>query len=174
MDAARLPPFQRFLDAHRDDVLRMLVASLGRHDADDAFQETFLAALRAYPKLRPDSDLRAWVLTIAHRKAIDIHRARRRDPLPVAQVADERDRSPDGQPTTSPAPTPLSERGDHWQLVRRLPARQRQVLTLRYAADLSHAEIAGVVGCSEQAARRAASDGLKTLREELSDVPATA
>ena len=162
MPAARLPPFQRFLDAHRDDVLRFLVASLGRHDADDAFQETFIAALRAYPRLRPDSNLRGWVLTIAHRKALDVHRARGRNPVPVAEV---RERA---------APAADDGAPDHWQRVRTLPARQREVLTLRYAADLTHAEIAGALGCSEEAARRAAADGLKTLREELRDVPATA
>ncbi|HWC26857.1 MAG TPA: sigma-70 family RNA polymerase sigma factor [Solirubrobacteraceae bacterium] len=162
MTRVRLPPFQRFLDAHHDDVARFLVASVGRHDADDAFQETFLAALRAYPRLRPDSNLRAWVLTIAHRKALDVHRARRRNPVPVAQVAERAAAAaPDG-----PA--------DHWERVRALPARQREVLTLRYAADLTHAEIARALGCSEQAARRAAADGLKTLRKELSDVPVTA
>jgi RNA polymerase sigma factor (sigma-70 family) len=160
--AARLPPFQRFLDAHRDDVLRFLVASLGRHDADDAFQETFIAALRAYPRLPPDSNLRGWVLTIAHRKALDVHRARGRNPVPVAEV---RERA---------APAADDGAPDHWQRVRALPARQREVLTLRYAADLTHAEIAGALGCSEEAARRAAADGLKTLREELRDVPATA
>jgi RNA polymerase sigma factor (sigma-70 family) len=76
------PPFQRFLDAHRDDVWRFLVASVGRDAADDCFQETFLAALRAYPKLRPDNP-RAWVLTIAHRKAVDHFRARKRRAVPV-------------------------------------------------------------------------------------------
>ncbi|MEA2193881.1 MAG: hypothetical protein QOG42_315 [Solirubrobacteraceae bacterium] len=161
--AARLPPFQRFLDAHRDDVLRFLVASVGRHDADDAFQETFLSALRAYPRLPADSNLRGWVLTIAHRKAIDVHRARRRNPVPVAQIHD-------GAQCTPPPPTA----GDQWERVRALPARQREVLTLRYAADLSHAEIATALGCSEEAARRAAADGLKTLRKELDDVAATA
>ena len=158
---ARLPPFQRFLDGHRDDVLRFLIASVGRHDADDAFQETFLAALRAYPRLRPDSNLRAWVLTIAHRKAIDVHRARGRNPVPVAEVHER------------PA-APAADVPDHWERVRALPARQREVLTLRYAADLTHAEIAHALGCSEEAARRAAADGLKSLRKELSDVPATA
>jgi RNA polymerase sigma factor (sigma-70 family) len=158
---ARLPPFQRFLDAQRDDVLRFLIASVGRHDADDAFQETFISALRAYPRLRPDSNLRAWVLTIAHRKALDVHRARRRNPVPVAEIHD--------RAAGSPADVP-----DHWQRVRALPARQREVLTLRYAADLTHAEIAHALGCSEEAARRAAADGLKTLRKELRDVPATA
>lgn len=157
-----LPPFQRFLDAHRDDVLRLLTASLGRHDADDAFQETFIAALRAYPRLRPDSNLRAWVLTIAHRKALDVHRARARQPLPVAAL-DER--------PAAPAPEPAG--GDHWERVRALPERQRAVLTLRYAADLTHAEIAAALDCSEAAARRAAADGLKTLRKENADVAAT-
>jgi RNA polymerase sigma factor (sigma-70 family) len=168
--AARLPPFQRFLDAHRDDVLRFLVASVGRHDADDAFQETFLSALRAYPRLRADSNLRGWVLTIAHRKAIDVHRARGRNPLPVAEIHDGA--QPPTQPHPPPATAPADET-DHWERVRALPARQREVLTLRYAADLTHAEIATALGCTEEAARRAAADGLKSLRKELADVAAT-
>jgi RNA polymerase sigma factor (sigma-70 family) len=153
-----LPPFQRFLDTHRDDVLRFLVASVGRHDADDAFQETFLSALRAYPRLTPDSNLRGWVLTIAHRKALDVHRARRRNPLPVAEVGERADLA---------SPGAADGAGDHWERVRALPARQREVLTLRYAADLTHGEIARALGCSEEAARRAAADGLKNLRKEL-------
>ena len=157
-----LPPFQRFLDGHAEPVLRFLVASVGPVDADDAFQETFLSALRAYPRLRPDSNLRGWVLTIAHRKALDVHRARGRNPVPVEQVVDR------------PAAASPDAPDDHWERVRALPARQREVLTLRYAGDLTHAEIATALGCSEQAARRAAADGLKTLREELEDVPATA
>ena len=70
-----LPPFQRFVDEHRDEVWRFLVASAGRNEAEDCFQETFISALRAYPRLRADSNPRAWVLKIAHRKAIDAHRA---------------------------------------------------------------------------------------------------
>jgi DNA-directed RNA polymerase specialized sigma24 family protein len=159
-----LPPFQRFLDAHSDDVLRFLVASVGRHDADDAFQETFIAALRAYPRLRPDSNLRGWVLTIAHRKALDVHRARARRPVPVADPGER----------PAPAPPPGGAAGDEWERVRALPPRQRAVLTLRYAGDLTHGEIAAALGCSEEAARRAAADGLKRLREELTDVPAPA
>jgi len=166
--AARLPPFQRFLDAHSEDVLRFLVASVGRHDADDAFQETFLSALRAYPRLQPDANFRGWVLTIAHRKAIDIHRARGRNPVPVAEIHDA------AQPPTQPAPPGPDHADDHWQRVRALPPRQREVLTLRYAADLSHAEIATALHCTEEAARRAAADGLKNLRKELADVAATA
>ena len=166
---ARLPPFQRFLDAHSADVLRFLVASVGRHDADDAFQETFLSALRAYPRLRADSNLRAWVLTIAHRKAIDVHRARGRNPVPVAEIHDGA-----GQTQPQPPAADPPGRGDHWERVRGLPPRQREVLTLRFAADLSHAEIATALGCTEAAARRAAADGLKNLRKEIADVAATA
>jgi RNA polymerase sigma factor (sigma-70 family) len=165
---SHLPPFQRFLDAQRDDVLRFLVAAVGRHDADDAFQETFLAALRAYERLRPDSDLHAWVLTIAHRKALDVHRARRRRPLPVAELDDR------AAPVAAATGAPDVADGDHWERVRTLPPRQRAVLTLRYAAGLTHAEIAAALGCSAEAARRAASDGLKTLRQELPDVVASA
>ena len=166
---SRLPPFQRLLDAHRDDVLRFLIASVGRHDADDAFQETFLSALRAYPRLRPDSNLKGWVLTIAHHKALDVHRARRRRPVPVAD--------PDEHPGRSSGvlqPPQSESDADHWDRVRALPQRQREVLTLRYAADLTHAEIAIALGCSEEAARRAAADGLKNLRKDVTNAPATA
>ena len=149
----RPPPFQRLLDDHADAVLRFLVASVGRHDADDAFQETFLSALRAYPRLRTTDNLQGWLFTIAHRKALDVHRARARRPLPVGDV--------------DPGPAPELPGQDDWELVRGLPPRQRAVLTLRYAVDLSHAEIAAVLGCSEEASRRAAADGLKSLRKEL-------
>jgi DNA-directed RNA polymerase specialized sigma24 family protein len=178
-----LPPFQRFLDAHRDVVLRFLVASLGRHDADDAFQETFISALRAYDRLRPSSNLRAWVLTIAHRKALDVHRARARRPLPVAEVAEGAapiggagSRAPGGGEDggAGAVDSGAGGQGDHWERVRALPPRQRAVLTLRYAADLTHAEIALALGCSEEAARRAAADGLKALRRKVSDVAAPA
>ena len=164
---SRLPPFQRFMDAHAQDVLRLLVASVGRHDADDAFQETFLSALRAYPRLQPDSNLRAWVLTIAHRKAMDVHRARRRNPVPIAEIHD-------AAGGCTPAPVAAPGPDEHWERVRTLPDRQREVLTLRYAADLTPAEIAAALACSEQAARRAAADGLKTLRKEFTDVAAPA
>ncbi len=187
---ANLPPFQRFLDEYREDVLRFLIASLGRDDADDAFQETFISALRSYERLRPDSNLRGWVLTIAHRKALDVHRGRARRPLPVAELDDRA--APVAGASAEDAPWGEGARAagapwgagaggggpsdsdgpDHWQRVRALPPRQRAVLTLRYAAGLTHAEIAAALACSEDAARRAASDGLKTLREELNDVPA--
>jgi RNA polymerase sigma factor (sigma-70 family) len=156
--SASLPPFQRFLDSHRDAVWHFLVAAVGRDDADDCFQETFVSALRAYPRLRPDSNLRAWVLTIAQRKALDSHRARARRALSVADTAvlDSRGTS---------APGVADEQ--LWQAVGELPSRQRCAIVLRYVADLPHREIAAAIGCSEEAARRSLHEGLTKLRKAV-------
>ena len=149
------PPFQRFLDAHRDDVWRFLVASVGRDAADDVFQETFMAAMRAYPRLRPDNP-RAWVLTIAHRKALDHFRARKRRAMPVGDLPEV------------PAPEGPDIRDDGvWERVHALPAKQRAAVLLRFAGDLTHAEVAIVMGTSEEAARRNAFEGLRKLRQEM-------
>jgi RNA polymerase sigma factor (sigma-70 family) len=152
---ARPVPFQRFLDGHRDDVMRFLVSAVGRTDADDCFQETFMAALRAYPRLRPDSNLRAWVLTIASRKALDVHRARARRAVPVERIEE------------TPAPEAPARDDGLWQLVRDLPAGQRAAVLLRYAGDLTHSEIAVALECTEEAARRRLADALKKLRLEV-------
>jgi len=151
-----LPPFQRFLDTYAPDVQRFLVAAVGPIDADDCFQETFLSALRAYTRLRADTNLRAWVLTIAHRKAIDVHRARRRRATPAPALPDgEAASTVDGEPTL-------------WRAVRSLPPKQRDAVVLRYVNDLAHAEIGAAIGCSAEAARRNVHEGVKKLREEWS------
>jgi len=156
---ASLPPFQRFLDSYRDDVWRFLRASVRGSDVEDCFQETFVAAMRAYPRLRPDSNLRALVLTIAHRKALDVHRARARRALPVADPASLDGRS-SGEQRTPP------ERDESlWEAVGELPARQRSAVVLRYLADMQHREIAQAIGCSEEAARRSLHEGLSKLRK---------
>jgi RNA polymerase sigma factor (sigma-70 family) len=151
----RQRPFQRFLDDHREIVWRYLVGMVGATDADDCFQETFLAAMRAYDRLRPGSNERAWVLTIAHRKALDHFNARKRRALPVEELPEQPVR--DADPVEDPV----------WARVRALPPKQRAAVTLRYAGDLTHAEIAVALECSEEAARRSAHEGLKRLREEL-------
>jgi RNA polymerase sigma factor (sigma-70 family) len=148
-------PFQRFLDEHRDDVWRLLVASVGRDAADDCFQETFLAALRAWPETRPQNP-RAWILTIAHRKAIDHVRARGRRAVPFGDLPDV---------PAAPAPEPGDE--EVWGRVRALPPKQRAAVLLRFAGDLSHREVASALGTSEDAARRSAHEGLKKLRLEM-------
>ena len=154
----RLPPFQRVLDEHRDEVHRFLLAAAGPNDADDCFQETFIAALRAYPRLRPGSNVHGWLLTIAHRKAIDAHRARGRRAVPVAEV--------DRGGTDDPALDGSSGDPELWARVRALPSKQRAAVVLRFVAGLSHAEAAEIIGCSEDAARRSLYEGLSKLRKD--------
>lgn len=150
-----LPPFQTVLDEHSPAVMAVLRGAVGRDGAEDCFQETFLAALRAYPKLGDARNLRGWLLTIAHRKAIDHHRAHGRRPIPVAEV-------PEAAPDRMPEP---DER--LWAAVGALPPKQRAAVALRYGSDLPHAEIAAALGCSPEAARRNLHEGLKRLRKEL-------
>ncbi len=149
-----LPPFQVLIDEHAGDVMAVLRAAVGRDGAEDCFQETFLSALRAYPQLKDSGNLRGWLITIAHRKAVDHHRARGRRPLPVAEVAEVA--------VEDPRPG-----GDIWAAVGGLPPKQRAAVTLRYAGDLPHAEIADALGCSPAAARRSLHEGIKRLRKEL-------
>jgi RNA polymerase sigma factor (sigma-70 family) len=154
---APLPPFQVLLDRHAGEVLGVLRGAVGRSDADDCFQETFLAALRAYPGLRHGENLRGWLMTIAHRKAIDHHRARGRRPLPVEGV----------EHAVEPAIDPPEPDSGVWEKVGALPPRQRAAVTLRFAGDLPHAEIAAALGCSPEAARRSLHEGITRLRKEL-------
>jgi RNA polymerase sigma factor (sigma-70 family) len=148
-----LPPFQTLLDANGRDVHRFLVAAVGREEADDCFQETFLAALRAYPRLRNATNLRGWLLTIAHRKAMDAHRSRRRRPQPVEQVPD--------------TATPVRRDGEPelWRRVRELPPRQRAAVLHRFVNDMTYRQIGEVMESTEEAARQNVHTGLKTLRE---------
>ncbi len=157
-----LPPFQLLIDEHASDVMAVLRGAVGRDGAEDCFQETFLSALRAYPKLRDAGNLRGWLVTIAHRKAIDHHRARGRRPLPVADVA--------AVPAAEEAAYELDLNGHGggvWEAVAALPPKQRAAVTLRFAGDLPHAEIAAALGCSPEAARRSLHEGIKRLRTEL-------
>jgi RNA polymerase sigma factor (sigma-70 family) len=159
----RLPPFQTLLDAHGHDVHRFLIASVGAVDADDCYQETWLAALRAYPRLRDDSNLRGWLFTIAHRKVIDHARARARRPVPVPELP-ERPTSPTGPGAGLAARAEVD--GDLWAAVGSLPDKQRIALALRFIVDSAYAEIATLMGTSEEAARRNVHEGLKTLRKD--------
>ncbi len=154
----RLPPFQTLLDAHGRDVHRFLIATVGSTDADDCFQETWLAALRAYPQLRDAGNLRGWLFTIAHRKAIDHVRGRARRATPVA---DPGELAPAGGD-----PAGAQADGDLWSAVAALPPKQRAAVALRFIADSGYAEIAGALDCSEEAARRNVHEGLKRLRRE--------
>ena len=148
-------PFEKVVEQHGGAVLRVCRVLLGAHDAEDAWSETFLAAMRAYPGLPDDANAEAWLVTIAHRKAIDVLRARKRQPVPVGDV-----------PESPTAPRmPGDGDGDLWQAVGALPEKQRQAVAYHYIAGLAYAEIAEILGGTADAARRAAADGVKNLRK---------
>lgn len=148
-------PFEKVVAQHGATVLRVCRVIVGVHDAEDAWSETFLAALRAYPDLPDDANAEAWLVTIAHRKAVDVLRARRRQPAPVAEMPE----------APSAVGVPGAGDGDLWQAVAALPDKQRQAVAYHYVAGLAYAEIAGILGGTSDAARRAAADGIKNLRK---------
>jgi RNA polymerase sigma factor (sigma-70 family) len=147
----RLPPFQEVVDRHGRDVYRVCVAAAGPAAADDCYQETMLAALAAYPKLRDPEAVRGWLLTIASRKAVDHFRVAARA-VPVAE--------PDlGGAHDAPPPDE-----ELWARVRALPPKQRLAIAHRFVLDLSYREIGAAMGTSEEAARRNVYEGLSRLR----------
>ena len=151
-----IPPFQDFLESNRSTVYRFLTVAVGPHDADDCFQETFLAALRAYPRVTNGERLDRWILRIASRKAIDHHRAGGRRAVPTATVPDRAAPSDDRTPDD-----------ELWTVVRSLPPRQRVAVVHRHVLDRPYAEIAEMMGTSEQTARANVYQGTKKLREMI-------
>jgi len=171
-----VPPFQLLLDTHGRDVHRFLTATVGRDDADDCYQETWIAALGAYPHLRDTSNLRGWVFRIAHNKAIDHLRARSRRPVAMPDVAEVADRtaaqtSRAGGPAAAIAGAGPGELGldsdGPWGRVVGLAPKQRAALALRFITDASYAEIAVAMDISEEAARRNVFEGLRRLRKAI-------
>ncbi|MFC1418384.1 RNA polymerase sigma factor [Streptacidiphilus cavernicola] len=148
------PPFEQLVTDHGPMVLRVVRAVVGPHDAEDAWSETFLAALKAYPELPGDADLTAWLVTVAHRKAIDVVRAAGRRAVPVAALPERPSRT--GRPEDWDP--------DLWAALKALPERQRQTVAYHYLAGLPYKEIAALIGGSTDAARRAAADGIRALR----------
>ena len=139
------------MERHGRTVLRVCRVVAGP-DAEDAWSETFLSALRAYPDLPDNSNVEAWLVTIAHRKAIDQYRARRRRAEPVATP-------PDGV-----AGDRASARLELCEALAELPDKQRSAVAFHHVAGLPHAEVAAILGGSPEAARKAASDGIARLR----------
>jgi len=148
-----LPPFQVLVDEHSRPLHRFLCGLVGRDAADDCLQETLLAALRSYGRLRDARNLRGWLFTIAHRKGIDYLRKRSKE-LPFA--------SPPEQPSH---PDPGHD-AELWGRVARLPEKQRAAVTLRYLGDLAYADVAEVMEISESAARQNVRAGLAKLRKD--------
>ena len=146
-------PFEAVVEIHGPTVLRVCRAVVGAIDADDAWSETFLSAMRAYPSLPDDANVEAWLVTIAHRRAIDIGRARSRRAVPTDTIIDRADMDYDTR--TDP---------DLAAALAMLPDKQRRSVAYHYLAGLPYAEVAAIVGGTAEAARRAAADGIATLR----------
>lgn len=149
-----LPPFSAVVEEHRTAVWGYLVALSGPQVAPDLLQDTLLSALRAYPSLKSASNLRSWLLSVAHSRVVDGARARARRPEVLGDVPDA---------------GVLAAEPDHelWSAVGELPEKQRHAVVLRFVGDLPYAEIAELIGCSEAAARQNVRAGLARLREEL-------
>lgn len=150
-------PFEQVVAEHGATVLRVCRALLGPVDADDAWSETFLSALKAYPELAPDANVEAWLVTIAHRKAIDSHRSGSRQAVPVDSVPERAGKDEDGH----------WEDDELWAALEALPDKQRCSVAYHHLVGFSHREVAAIVGGSEAAARRAAADGIAALRRVL-------
>lgn len=151
MDAVAIPPFERFYEEHRVEVLGLLRRRLGRERAEDAFQETFLRALQAYRRLEHGEHLRAWVLTIARNVAVDTLRRQKPSTEPVDEGADD----------SRPAYEELAPLTDG------LPPKERAAVVLRFGYDLPYDQIAAALGSSEDAARQATSTGVRKLRGRI-------
>ena len=145
-------PFEAVVSAHGPTVLRVCRAVLGPVDADDAWSETFLSALKAYPELPAGANIEAWLVTIAHRTAIDVTRARARRAIPAGDLPEVA------------GPTHAESDDDLADALARLPDKQKHAVAYHYLAGLPYDDVAGVLGGSADAARRAAADGIATLR----------
>ena len=154
--------FDAAVERHGPTVLRVCRAVLGPGaDADDAWSETFLSALRAWPELPEDTHVEAWLVRVAHRRAVDVVRRSARAATPGGTADDLADNLADDHDDDN-----VSRVDDHWiwSAVADLPPKQRICVAYRYLGGLRYAEIAGLVGGSEAAARRAAADGVAALR----------
>jgi RNA polymerase sigma factor (sigma-70 family) len=151
----RQEPFEAIVERHGPMVLRVCRAVVGPVGADDAWSETFLAALRAYPDLPTGSNVEAWLVTIAHRKAIDQIRAESRRAVPFDDLPD--------RPTQHGVPGGWES--DLWAALKALPPKQRASVAYHHLAGLPYEDIAKIVGGTSAAARRAASDGIAALRK---------
>lgn len=150
-------PFEQIVSQHGPTVLRVCRAVVGPHDAEDAWAETFLAAMRAYPDLGEGANVEAWLVTIAHRKAIDVRRGQARRAIPSDEL-----------------PEKATQRDPHandelYDALKQLPDKQRLAVAYHHLGGLSHREVAGLIGGTDAAARRASADGIKNLRDRLKE-----
>jgi RNA polymerase sigma factor (sigma-70 family) len=149
MEDVAVPPFERLYRTHSGEILAYLRRTAAPGEAEDAFQETFLRALRAYDRLASAQNLRAWLFTIATRVVVDAKRRTKPVSVPMLEPAADFER-------------PAYAQIEH--LTAELPPTERAAVVLRYGYDFAYADIAAALGSSEEAARQAASSGVRRLR----------
>ncbi len=146
--------FGELIERHEREIFAYALRLTGsRHDADDLYQETFLAAFRAWPPPRRDNE-RAWLYRIATNKSIDRARARR----PAVSVEDLRLAAPDRDGVTLL---------DLSTAIRELSAGQRAAFVLHTVEGRPYREIAATLACSEEAARTRVADAMKKVRARV-------
>jgi RNA polymerase sigma factor (sigma-70 family) len=149
-----LPPFTTLVEEHRTAVWGYLCAMVGPAQAPDLLQDTLLSALRAYPSLKDASNLRSWLISVAHSRIVDGARAKARRPEVLGDVPER-------------SVSPVETDDELWAAVARLPDKQRHAVVLRFVGDLPYAEIGVLAETSEAAARQNVRAGVARLREEL-------
>lgn len=154
-------PFEEIVTEHGPKILRVCRAILGYHEAEDAWSDTFLAALRVYPDLDAGANVEAWLVTIAKRKAIDQYRRGKRVSVPIESIPE----------VSSNGDDPTTRDDDLWSALESLTIKQREAVAYHHLAGLPYAEVATILGTNEAAARRAAADGIKKLRTIYGERP---
>jgi RNA polymerase sigma-70 factor, ECF subfamily len=159
-------PFEELLQRHEREIMRYLLRVSGdRDDAADLFQETWLRAYRAYPRLHPESDARPWLYAIA----TNLCRNRARDGARRARVMVRDTEECPAADTKGEHPHSLYETDGYVMVHLReqiadLPTKQRQALYLRYFGGLDYAEIATTINCSQESARANVSQAVRKLK----------
>jgi RNA polymerase sigma-70 factor (ECF subfamily) len=150
------------VERHARAIGRLSMALLGSQvEAEDALQETLLAALDSAGSFRAEGTLRAWLLTIARRKCARQLESRARDR--------ERRQSLNGVAASEDNAERLSMARRARRLLEEIKPSEREALVLRFAGELSFREVAQASGIDEAAARKRVSRGLSRLRVLLGE-----
>jgi RNA polymerase sigma-70 factor (ECF subfamily) len=169
--SASLPRFETLIERHHDEIYAYLWRLLAdatfadrASDAHDLTQEVFLRAYRAYPRLRANSNIRAWLYKIATNCAYTLFTHSRRWPTANPLAWDEADEPVAGEPSLEDLAALGEMLGALRESIAQLPPRQRAALLMRYVQELEYAEVAQALECTEEAARANVYQAIRRLR----------
>jgi RNA polymerase sigma-70 factor (ECF subfamily) len=157
--------FSELLESHEREIYRFVYRMTGNaEDASDLLQETFLRAFQAFPRLPEEANHRAWLYRIAHRQALNLFRSRRvrrAEPLERARGLHDSNGHPESLEETRRLARALG------QAIRDLTPRQRSALLLKKYEGLSYADVAAVLGSTEENARAHVYQAMRKIRDGL-------